>query len=399
MRVLLSTGGTDGDSRPTLALASALQAAGHRVQVLADGAAAGLAARWDVPFEPLAGDIAAWMGDGRRPDTQTRRVARMVRRHAGTWTRQHLAHLPGADVVVSSSLALPPALAAGRARGVPVVGVSFQPVLPTSAFAHPLLGPARLPAALNRVAGELAVRSLFALYRGPVRAGVRAATGGSRLPRADDWPDLVLGAWSPLLAPAPEDWAPDLVRITGHWRPASAGDPLPDDLAAFLADGEPPVYVGFGSMRLPRPADTLRAVLGGLDGRRAVLADGWSALGDAALPREVVRVGLVPHDRLFPRCAAVLHHGGAGTVHTAARAGVPQAVVPVLADQFFWARRLHVLGLAPAPLPLGRLTGARVRAALAQTPALVPAARAAGEVVAAEDGLTATVRILEGIAG
>jgi len=116
----------------------------------------------------------------------------------------------------------------------------------------------------------------------------------------------------------------------------------------------------------PEPAATTRALLGAVEraGCRALLSSGWAGLGDAALPAHVMRLGRVSHASLFPRCAAVVHHGGAGTVTTAARAGVPQLVVPHVLDQFYWAGCLHRHGVAPPALPRRRLRPERLGDAL-----------------------------------
>jgi vancomycin aglycone glucosyltransferase len=123
--------------------------------------------------------------------------------------------------------------------------------------------------------------------------------------------------------------------------------PAPPKLEAFLEQGEPPVYIGFGSMTDPNPRITTRAVLAGVTdaGCRAVLSEGWAGLGGGGLPEHVMVVGSVPHASLFRRVAAVVHHGGAGTTTMAARAGVPQIVVPHVLDQYYWAERVSRLGV------------------------------------------------------
>jgi vancomycin aglycone glucosyltransferase len=104
----------------------------------------------------------------------------------------------------------------------------------------------------------------------------------------------------------------------------------------------------------------------GAVGCRAVISQGWAGLGDGPLPGNVFVTGPVSHPRLFPRVAAAVHHGGAGTTTAVARAGVPQVVVPHIADQFYWGRRVSLLGLGPPPLPRAKLTAPRLAAALAE---------------------------------
>jgi vancomycin aglycone glucosyltransferase len=146
----------------------------------------------------------------------------------------------------------------------------------------------------------------------------------------------------------------------------TCGDPLPAKLESFLAMGPPPVYLGFGSMPDADPAATTRTLLEAIarTGRRALIGAGWAALGDGPLPEGVLAIESVSHPMLFPRCAAIVHHGGAGTTTTAARAGVPQVVVPHLADQFYWARRVERLGIAVAAMTRRRLDAAVLAASI-----------------------------------
>lgn len=148
---------------------------------------------------------------------------------------------------------------------------------------------------------------------------------------------------------------------------------------------------GFDRARL------LRAVIDGVAGRRALFFPGWSGIEPTALPANFHVVGPLPHQRLFPRTALVVHHGGAGTSHTAARAGVPSVVVPFAADQPFWADRLRRVGVAPPTVMGQKLDGAslcrQIDAAL--QPAMQARARALGAAMAAEDGVADAVATLQ----
>jgi UDP:flavonoid glycosyltransferase YjiC (YdhE family) len=152
---------------------------------------------------------------------------------------------------------------------------------------------------------------------------------------------------------------------TGAWfMPES--EELPADVEAFLAAGPPPVYVGFGSMQDPDAAGTSRRVLDAVRraGVRVLLSRGWAGLGEVELPSTALRIGSLPHGKLFPRCAAVVHHGGAGTTANATRAGVPQVIIPHEVDQFYWGHRVWTLGLSPPPIPKRRLSAEALAAAI-----------------------------------
>lgn len=156
-------------------------------------------------------------------------------------------------------------------------------------------------------------------------------------------------------------------------------------------DEEPPVYLGFGSMPTDDPERVVRTFVEALQhvGRRGVISSGWAQLHAYDLPDTVLAVGEVPHSWLFPRMAAAVHHGGAGTTAAAFRAGVPQVVVPHIADQPFWGRRVHELGVGAAPFHRKNLGVDRLVAALevALAPGASSAAYELGERIRAEDGV------------
>jgi sterol 3beta-glucosyltransferase len=160
----------------------------------------------------------------------------------------------------------------------------------------------------------------------------------------------LLLAFDAPLAPVPQDLSAPHTPA-GFWFLPPEGV-LPPEVEEFLAAGPPPVYIGFGSMKT-RDADRLTRTLVGAAQRadqRLLLGAGWAGLGAEALPRGCLTVGTVPHELLFPRVAAVVHHGGAGTTVAAARAGTPQVVVPHFGDQFYWGQRVRKLGLGPKPI-------------------------------------------------
>jgi UDP:flavonoid glycosyltransferase YjiC (YdhE family) len=152
---------------------------------------------------------------------------------------------------------------------------------------------------------------------------------------------------SPNLLPAPADW-PANVHLCGQWLAGSSAWTPPPDLANFLGAGEAPIYIGFGSMTGFDKARLLDTMIEAMTGRRALFYPGWSGINPKVLPGNFLVIGDTPHDWLFPRTAAVIHHSGSGTSHSAARAGVPSIVIPFAGDQFFWAERLRMAGVAPA---------------------------------------------------
>jgi sterol 3beta-glucosyltransferase len=179
------------------------------------------------------------------------------------------------------------------------------------------------------------------------------------------------------------------------WTPPAA-------LSKFLASGTPPVYIGFGSMGSRNPAETANLVLAALDraGQRGILVSGWGGLSQAHLPDAVHMMESVSHSWLFPRVAAAVHHGGAGTTAAGLRAGVPSIVVPFFGDQLFWGQRVEKLGVGTAPIPRKKLTVENLARAIDQTvtdPVMRQQAANLGAKIQAEDGITNAVRIIESI--
>jgi hypothetical protein len=172
--------------------------------------------------------------------------------------------------------------------------------------------------------------------------------------------------WCPSLLPAPPDWPPNS-DVTGYIFPEEGARDFspPADLETFLsapspspATRRPPIYIGFGSTSFPDPDHVFTTILTALErtGVRAVVARGWSGLAEDTPPAKLVAlqkagtvclIDGVPHAWLFPRVAAVVHHGGAGTLAQGLRAGRPTLIVPAVTDQFYWGWLVHQRGLGP----------------------------------------------------
>ena len=399
MRIVALTFGTEGDTRPMLALCRGLLDAGHDVVVLAERSGEAFATALGVPFVALAGDMAAEMesaGSDLLPrGHDVKRVARalsdIATRHTKDWMRATLAHARGADAILGAGLAIYVGLSCAEALRIVPIGIALQPMMPTRAFASPFLPPARLPEFLNRGSHRLVLAMMWRAFRAAINDARRDVAQQPRRRRQWDGYPILFGM-SPTLVPRPPDW-PARFTITGDWW-FRAETYAPDrGLETFLDEGDAPIYVGFGSMTGFDRERLLASVLGALDGRRALLSSGWSGFGEAALPPNVRCIGHVPHAWLLPRVRLAVHHGGAGTTHAAAHAGVPSVAVPFAADQFFWADRLHALDIAPARLPYRDVTAItlRERIAAASDDRVRDRARQIGRAMADERGVANAV--------
>ena len=272
--------------------------------------------------------------------------------------------------------------------GIPYVFAAYCPaVLPSPHHAPPVLamrGDTPAPAAPDYSALWAADAQRWNDLWRPLLAPHREALGlapvtdmRSHVHTARPWlaADPTLGPW-----PDPADPA---VFQTGAWILPDAR-PLSAELQAFLDAGEPPVYFGFGSIRAPQDPGRVMITSARALGRRAIVSRGWAELSAGDDGPDCLVIGEVNQQALFERVAAVVHHGGAGTTTAAARAGVPQVVIPQHYDQHYWAQRVHHLGIGTAHAP-GTPTADSLTSALERTLHPDVAARAQSVAIAVRD--------------
>ena len=413
MKILLLTFGTRGDVQPYIALGRRLVDRGHAVVLAAPQRFGALVREAGLEFGALDDGPLAQMDVGSEvgevAEGGLRAKVALARRLPGMFAQtlrdaQELALGMRPDLVVHNGQVLAgPHLA--EKLGVPaVLGLPLPMYVPTREFAWPGMDLPRLPAWGNRVSFTGMQGTVLAF--GKVIDDWRAELGLPRRPRrhdplleSDGTPALTLHAVSPHVIPRPADW-PETARMTGYWFTSDPDATLPAELEDFLAAGEPPVYVGFGSMSGKDPARTSATVFEAIEraGVRAVVASGWGGIRLEADADRVFTVDDVPHGLLFPRVSAVVHHGGAGTTAAAVRAGRPQVVCPFVADQPFWAKRMQSLGVAPPPLPQKHLAAEpladRLETVLTEA-RMSAAASELGSAVQAEDGTGDAVGELE----
>ncbi|MYX96010.1 glycosyltransferase [Streptomyces sp. SID486] len=403
MRVLLTTWGSRGDVEPLAGLAVGLREVGAEALVCAppDEEFAALLARVGVPLVPLGPSVRSVVAGPRKPTKEDafRLAPELVAARFATLS----AAAEGCDALLATGLMPAGARDVAEKMGIPYVLACFHTLgLPSKHFRPGARPGTPSPADETdpRVLWEQDAQRVNALY-GEALNTHRAAIG---LPPVDNVRDHVLTERPWLAADAtlcPSKGLTDLdVVQTGAWI-LPDDRPLPADLEAFLAAGEPPVYVGFGSMAAYAPKDIARVAIEAsrAQGRRVVLARGWAGLSPVDDADDCLVVGEVNQQALFRRVAAVVHHGGAGTTTTAARAGVPQVVVPLIADQPYWAARVAELGIGAAhdgPVPdFGTLSAALTTALTAETRAR--ARSVAGTI--RSDGRTVAARLLLETAG
>lgn len=401
MRLLLLTYGTEGDTRPQVMLARGLIDAGHQVTLLGEGRSLATAQALAVPHAPLAGDIdndvAALVSQGSSLRAASRGLADMAQRHSADWLAQATAAAEGCTAVLAGGLAAFIGMAVAEQQALPLIGTGTVPVTPTAAFPSTFLPPGPWPRWINRPSHRLAMLQIWRQFRGPLNAARRRQ---GRPPLRQPLHDAAfLYGFSPALLPTPADW-PANHRACGQWRLPEAAQSLPADLQQWLAQRPAPVFIGFGSMRGFDRQRVFGGLIDALGPRPVLLAPGWAGLPAGWQPPAHVRIcPPVAHEALFPHCALLIHHGGSGTTHSASRAGVPQLVLPWVADQPFWAQRLFQRGVAGPPLSLKHFDRPTLQRAIAiaTDAATVARAQALGQAMAAEDGVATAVAAIEAL--
>ena len=405
MRTVIATVGTTGDIRPFVALAARL-APDHDVMAISwelyhssfDAAGVSFARAGPTTSGDDIRRTAERASAARSPMEQVAILRDFHLRGAVDHYRRLVELFDGADVVVLHGIHSL-AEAAARDAGVPWATAVFDPVLLPSRMRPPPGMPSLGP--LIGLEWRL-VDHMLRRQDPPLTAALREAgspsAGKITIFRALS-ERLHLVACSPLLMRVPPDLPPH-VRVTGAWIPRAPIEQLDERLTGFLDAGPAPVVVTFGSMAVAERQRLRQAVLTAVRkvGARALIqADGAGLRPQAAGAEDIRFIGAVEHASLFPRAAVVLHHGGAGTTHAAARAGVPSVVVPHVGDQPYWADRLHRLGVAPKPIPLTRLTADALAHRLAHVLTDEPMrtrARELGIALRSEDGVGTAIGLI-----
>lgn len=422
MRIGIQTWGTEGDFRPFVALAQTLQRRGHAVELLYTGVegkdythlprGAGVPVRLidHGYFASHRAELAALARESMRlgnPRKQLERILHDLMDPLADAMLDGARDLAGRCDVLVGHVLVPSIAVAAEERGVPFVQLALQPLYPSAHY--PPAGAPPLGAWGNRLLWRLAnhvMRSALLPRTNRMRERCGMAPLRRFVPLDLGRPRRALVALSPTLFPRPPDWAPQ-VDVSGFLslsEAPAAWEPEPR-LRAFL-DAGPPVFLSFGSMFGMNDEQTLEALQVfaealALAKARGVIQAPAAISAQAPQRDDICYIERAPHDRLFPRCAAIVHHGGAGTTQSALLSGRGSIVVPHAADQFYFGDLLRARGVASRPLrrtglaagPLAR----RIRAVL-DDGSITRRAEALAAALRAEDGCAATAAQIEAAA-
>lgn len=423
MRITLLIAGTRGDVQPAIALGVGLKKAGYEVRLVTFESFRELAFEHDVDFRPIRLDMPAILAERGRPELfdngamAVRFLPEMLKVFnvmLEQMTIDFWEASPGSNVILGGPATNWLGVAIAEKLGIPYVDSYVLPMFDTRSFPTVLWPKSTTPTDGKGLAGLLNLFT-YKLVGGLSFAGVRPMINRCRK-NVLSLPPLSLGdgnamhretafslvGYSESILLRPADW-PDNIHLTGYWfldNPAYQPTPV---LRAFLEAGPPPVYIGFGSMPSKDPVHLAELVCQALRmaGQRGILFTGTGVLGQGiahhTASSDLFFLDSAPHDWLFPRMSAVVHHGGSGTTAAGLRAGIPSILVPAGTDQLLWAQRVMDLGLGPKPIPHGQLTAKRLGEAIEQavsSSSIQERACEMGIKIRAEDGVGNAVKVM-----
>jgi sterol 3beta-glucosyltransferase len=407
MRIDIVAIGSLGDVRPAVALGVGLLRDGHQVRVVTlDGCedlvcaqslrhlVIGSSAREIA--DTTAGD--RWVRGRGNTRGFLRGFVAVVTSLIGTGIDRYWRHVAEVEAIVTTPMGLLVGMHVAERLGVPLIQASFVPTR------HDWLERRKFMTRIRRDAAAAVFRQLFWMkLRRTTNAARFSVLSLPPLPLAEPFSSntrtrMVLEAYSPAVVPRPRDR--DRTHVTGYWFLDDHASWQPSaELADFLKEGAPPVFVGFGSTPFPDAGAATDAIVTALrlTGNRGVLLAGGSGLATGRLADHVLSLDSVPHSWLLPRVSAAVHHGGAGVTGAVLRAGLPSVIVPIFGDQPFWGERVFALGAGPQPIPARALTADSLAGAISRTSDIEMRRRAAdvGARIAKEDGVARAVELID----
>lgn len=413
MFITILTMGTRGDVQPYIALGLALKKAGARVRVATLETYAEFVTGHGLEFYPIQGDISSMMtssvaDNARKADNPLKFVRSFneMKKFGFELQAGFFAACQDADLVVYHP-GMTIGYFAAQLREIPSVLALPFPMAPTREYPSLIFYDLpRLGRAYNLLTHKILEQVFWMVSSGTVQAFWKQKFGrapdnfGSPFPHQTRACHPTVVSCSPHVFAQARDF-PSNVHHTGFWfLDEEPGWEPPAALVDFLERGSAPVYIGFGSVGDPREAArSTQLMLDALAsaGQRGVLATGWAGMPQGiSLPESVYLLESAPHAWLFPRMAAIVHHGGAGTTAAGLRAGVPAVVVPHGNDQFAWGRRVYELGVGAKPIPRKKLTAENLAQAIrfVLKSDVRETAKVLGEKIQAENGAETAAKII-----
>lgn len=420
MNVFLVTAGSRGDVQPFVALGKGLKQAGHSVTLCTCSSFESFITEHDLTYGYMNDDFIKLVTSeaGQEMMENSGHFFSLVKtmltliKEAKALNREMLkdawnaAHSAQPDIIIFHPKVLAGAHIAEK-LGIPAMMAILVPaIVPTDEFVAIGFPDFKLGSWYNKLSYAVLHKG-YHMYDDVVNEFRQTVLGLGKRPKSasplqmtNGQPIPILHGYSEQVSPRPSDW-PQQAYVTGYWFLEEKDDYHPPaELINFLEAGEAPVYVGFGSMAGRKPQRMAAIVVEALQkaGVRGILATGWGGLKANHLPESIFKIDNVPHDWLFPRVSAVVHHGGAGTTAAGLRAGKPTVICPFFVDQPYWGKQVWALGVGSQPIGQKKLTATKLANAIREVTthsAIREKAEALGEKIRNEAGMERAIALIE----
>jgi sterol 3beta-glucosyltransferase len=371
--ITILSAGSQGDTQPYIALGVELKKAGHTVRLAAFEVFEPFVRRFGIEFVPIKGDISSVASSA---DTSSATKAdnplklllsfNKLKSFAFDLQEDFFNACKGSDAIVYHPGAAIGFFAAQYLKIPSILATPFPMTITSEYPALIFYDKVRLGRQYNKITHKIFEKIMWFASSSPVKQFWQQEFGKTHenfscpYGKQNTKTNPTVTSCSNYVFPRPNDW-PEHIHNTGYWFLADdAGWEPSNELLDFLQKGTPPIYVGFGSIGNPAQAgQTTKLVINALkrSGKRGILATGWSGMKKIDhIPEGIFILESAPHSWLFPRMAAVVHHGGAGTTAAGLKAGVPSIIIPFSNDNFAWGRRVYELGVGSKPIPRRKLT-------------------------------------------
>ncbi|KAL1550342.1 sterol 3beta-glucosyltransferase [Salvia divinorum] len=370
LQIVMLIVGTRGDVQPFVAIGKRLQDYGHRVRLATHSNFKEFVLTSGLEFYPLGGDpkvLAEYMvkNKGFLPSGPSEIPIQRNQMKEIIYSLLPACKDPDMDTEIpfkaDAIIANPPAYGhthVAEALKVPIHIFFTMPWTPTSEFPHPL----------SRVKQSAGYRLSYQIVDSLIWLGIRDMINDLRKKKLKLRPVTYLSGsqgsesniphgyiWSPHLVPKPKDWGPKVDVVGFCFLDLATNYEPPESLVNWLKAGTKPIYIGFGSLPVVEPEKMTKIIIDALERtkQRGIINKGWGGLGNLAEEKDFAYLlDNCPHDWLFLQCAAVVHHGGAGTTAAGLKAACPTTIIPFFGDQPFWGERVHARGVGPPPIPV-----------------------------------------------
>ncbi|KAF5093820.1 hypothetical protein D0Z00_003849 [Geotrichum galactomycetum] len=415
LKFTLLTIGSRGDVQPYIALAKGLMKEGHSVRIASHAEFRPWVEKYGIEYAEIAGDPGELMKLMINHGMFSYAFLKDAITNFRGWIDELLSTsweaCQGSDVIIEAPSAMG-GIHIAEALGIPYFRAMTMPWTRTRAYPHAFLTPdVKKGGSYNYMTYVLFDNLFWKGISSQVNKWRKESLGlhKTNLDRMGQTKvPFMYNVSSSVLVP-PVDFC-DWIHVTGYWFLDEGNDDFepPKELVKFIdkarADNKKIVYIGFGSIVVPKPAELTKAVIKSVQaaGVRCVLSKGWSdrygakdnSVPEVELPSDIYQIKSAPHDWLFPKLDAAVHHGGSGTTGASLRAGLPTIIKPFFGDQVFYGSRVEDLGVGICLKKLNVSNFSKALIEVTTNEKMITKAANLGEQIRKEDGVSSAITMI-----